>query len=81
MVCLPRGGTYLTGDLKGEFCMEPEVTLLPERLFALLPRGFWATRGMIAGCRRRRECGGRRDGSIDVNRSVALGVKSNTTSG
>lgn len=42
--------------------MEPEVTLLPARLVTLLPRGFWATRGMIADCRRRGDCGGRRDG-------------------
>lgn len=33
------GWTHLTGDLKGEFVMEPEVTLLPARLDVLLERG------------------------------------------
>lgn len=36
------------GDLNGEFCMEPEVTLLPERLGAPFARGTEPTRGMLA---------------------------------
>ena len=31
----------LTGDLNGDAVMEPDATL------ALLPRGFWATRGIL----------------------------------
>lgn len=38
----------MIGDLNGEFCMEPEVTLLPERFGAPFARGTDATRGMVA---------------------------------
>lgn len=40
--------THLTGDLKGELVMEPEVTLLPARFLDTLLARETATLGMIA---------------------------------
>lgn len=70
--------SYLTGDLKGEFCIEPEVTLLPERLGAPLARGTEPTRGMVwedVGVKRWRRLGGGVGGAEDGGRQGQQAIK------